>query len=203
MTPKRKPKEAISRERLRALPACPGVYLMKGAYGEVLYVGKAKNLKARVRSYFSGGDGRETVQYLLEQVCAIDTLVTEDERQAIILEADLIKKYKPHYNVRLKDDKAYLLVRLDLAQEWPKLELRRAAKEDGAKYFGPFAFSYELRTLLEIIKRTVPLRTCSDNVLHNRVSNKALRRAVLSAGGSCAVSGLGRTGDEHAAGQYR
>ncbi|MCB0323753.1 MAG: excinuclease ABC subunit UvrC [Bdellovibrionales bacterium] len=160
----------ITPERLRALPRAPGVYLMKDADGEVLYVGKAKNLHARVRSYFTkGDDGRYHLRYLMERIDRVDTLVTEDERQALVLENDLIKKYKPRYNVRLKDDKAHLLVRVDQSHEWPRLELVRHPRDDGARYIGPFAFSYELRAMLDVINRSVPLRTCSDSVIYNRV----------------------------------
>ncbi|HQH27064.1 MAG TPA: excinuclease ABC subunit UvrC [Oligoflexia bacterium] len=185
MSPRKLP-VVVSSERLRALPKLPGVYLMKDKRGSVLYVGKAKNLKARIRSYFSKGDSRQSIPYLLAQVQSVETLVTQDERQAILLESDLIKKYKPHYNVRLKDDKAYLLVRLDLNQDWPRLELVRAAREDGARYFGPYAFSYELRTLLEVIKRTVPLRTCTDHMLHNRV-RPCLEHQIKRCAGPCCL----------------
>jgi len=160
---------AISRERLSALPTLPGVYIMKGVEGNVLYVGKAKNLKNRVRSYFSGGDGRYNALFLVRKACDIETIVTEDERQALILENDLIKKYRPRYNIRLKDDKAHLLVRVDLNSEWPRIELVRWERPDGAKYIGPFAFGYELRTMLDVIRNSIPLRTCSDRVLINRV----------------------------------
>lgn len=159
----------ISRERLKAVPEQPGVYLMKAADGEVIYVGKAKMLRSRVRSYFSGGDERHSVQFLLDRIRSLETIVTEDERQALLLEADLIRKYKPRYNIRLKDDKAYLLVRVNWETEWPRLELVRSEEEDGAQYIGPFPFGYELRTMLELIKRAVPLRTCTDHTLRNRV----------------------------------
>lgn len=165
----KKSSEHITAERLRAMPELPGVYLMKDENGSVIYIGKAKELRSRVRSYFSGSDERYSVQYLLERVRVIDTIVTTDERQALILEADLIRKYKPRYNIRLKDDRSYLSIRIDETGEWPRLELVRGEREDGARYIGPFAFSYELRTMLELIKRTVPLRTCSDHVLRNRV----------------------------------
>lgn len=158
------------RERVRALPALPGVYLMKAEDGEVLYVGKAINLRSRVSSYFgSSDDGRYHLPYLLERVRHVETVVTEGERQALVLENDLIKKYKPRYNIRLKDDKAHLIVRIDMSHEWPRLELVRQVREDGAKYIGPFAFGYELRTMLEVIKRSIPLRTCSNSVIYNRV----------------------------------
>ncbi|MFN8388962.1 MAG: excinuclease ABC subunit UvrC [Bdellovibrionota bacterium] len=164
-----KPSTQISPERIRALPELPGVYLMKDAEGTVLYVGKAKDLRSRVRSYFSGGDERHSVQFLIERAEIIDTIVTHDERQALLLEADLIRKYKPRYNIRLKDDKAYLMVRIDESAEWPRIELVRSQEDDGARYLGPFTFGYELRTVLDVIKRIVPLRTCSDHVLRNRV----------------------------------
>jgi excinuclease ABC subunit C len=183
---RKKKQKAITLQRLRALPKSPGVYLMKNSKGEVLYVGKAKSLRSRVSSYFHKGDDRYNVQFLLEQVSNVDTLVTEDERQAIILESDLIKKYKPRYNVRLKDDKAYLIVRVDLNHEWPCLELTRVVKNDGARYFGPFAFSYELRTLLETIKRSVTLRTCSDKILYNRV-RPCLEYQIKRCAGPCCL----------------
>ncbi len=159
----------VSPERLRMLPQAPGVYLMRSKKGEVLYVGKAKDLRNRVRQYFAKHDGRLSIPYLLRRVSSIETIVTEDERQAIILEADLIRQYKPRYNIRLKDDKSYLLVRIDREADWPRLELVRASREDGAAYLGPFAFGHELRSLMDVVKRTVPLRTCSDHVLRNRV----------------------------------
>ena len=165
----RKETSKVTKERLEALPRKSGVYLMKDAGGEVLYVGKAKDLRSRVRSYFSGSDERHNVQFLIERIDSVETLVTEDERQAIVLESDLIKKYKPRYNIRLKDDKAHLIVRIDMSHQWPRLDLVRSVKDDGARYIGPFAFSYELRTLLEVLKKTIPLRTCSNNVIYNRV----------------------------------
>jgi len=142
---------------------------MKDAEGEVIYVGKANVLRSRVRSYFIGSDERHSVQFLLDRIRSLETIVTEDERQALLLEADLIRKYRPRYNIRLKDDKAYLLVRIDMYAEWPRLELVRTESDDGARYIGPFPFGYELRTMLELIKRSVPLRTCTDHTLRNRV----------------------------------
>ena len=139
---------AVTRERLDSLPDSPGVYLMKDRAGLVIYVGKAKNLSNRVRSYFNGGDDRHSIPYLLERVEQIETIVTQSERQALVLESDLIRKYKPRYNIRLKDDRAYYLVRIDTEHEWPRVELVRKANDDGARYLGPFPFSYELRTVL-------------------------------------------------------
>lgn len=160
--------EKSLRAAVGKFPRASGVYLMKNEAGEVIYVGKAKDLRARVTSYFGAGDGRVQITYLMRKVVTIDKIVTESEYQAFILERDLITKFKPRYNIRLKDDKTYLSVRVDLNQEWPRLELVRRIEEDGARYFGPYGFSYELRALLELIKRVVPLRTCTDTVFHNR-----------------------------------
>jgi excinuclease ABC subunit C len=146
----------------------PGVYLMRDEHHEVIYVGKAKDLKARVRTYFTGGDGRYQIEYLLSRVVSFETIVTQTEEQAFLLERDLITKYKPRYNIRLKDDRAYLSLRVDENAEWPRIELVRKRTDDGARYFGPYAFSSELRNLLEVIKKVVPLRSCADTVLYNR-----------------------------------
>lgn len=165
----RNPEEAFLKKLVSRLSKNCGVYVMKNSQGEVLYIGKAKNLRARVRSYFSGQDTRLQIPFLITQVANIETVITENERQALIMEADLIKKFRPHYNVRLKDDRGHLIVRVDLNVQWPRLEIVRQIADDGALYLGPFAFSYEIRGLLDIVRRTIPLRTCSDSVLRNRV----------------------------------
>ncbi len=155
-------------EQVSAFPRLPGVYLMKNNEGAVIYVGKAKDLRARVKTYFLGGDGRRQIQFLMQRVHTLEKIVTAGEQQALVLERDLITKYKPRYNIRLKDDKAFLSIRVDENEEWPRLELVRKREDDGARYFGPYSFSYELRSMLEIIKRVVPLRTCSNTVFFNR-----------------------------------
>jgi excinuclease ABC subunit C len=156
--------------RLQALnaPVEPGVYLMRDSAQVVIYVGKAKSLRARLKTYFTGGDGRYQIEFLLRRVVAFETIVTQTEEQAFLLERDLISKYKPRYNIRLKDDKNYLSIRIDDRAEWPRLELVRRTENDGATYYGPFAFSGELRNLLEVVRKVIPLRTCSDAVLYNR-----------------------------------
>jgi excinuclease ABC subunit C len=152
----------------KSYPAHPGVYLMKDGAGAVLYVGKALNLKARLRGYFSGADERYQIQFLMKKVTAIETIVCSSEEQALVLERDLIGRYKPRYNIRLKDDKAYLCVRIDTENKWPRLQLVRKVYDDGATYFGPYTNSYELKELLEVMKEVIPLRTCTDTVLYNR-----------------------------------
>jgi excinuclease ABC subunit C len=161
------PKLPQLRKHVSAFPKLPGVYIMKNDAGEVIYVGKAKELRSRVLTYFDRGDGRAQIEFLMRRVIEVDRIVTESEHQAFVLERDLIQKHKPRYNVRLKDDKAFLSIRIG-NDAWPRLELVRRVQDDGARYFGPYAFSYELRELLETIKRAVPLRSCADTVFHNR-----------------------------------
>lgn len=169
-TEERQLEEGLELLRLQAqnAPVEPGVYLMRDAEQVVIYVGKAKSLRTRLRTYFTGGDGRYQIEFLLRKVVSFETIVTQSEEQAFLLERDLIAKYRPRYNIRLKDDRNYLSIRIDLNAQWPRLELVRRTQNDGASYYGPFAFSGELRNLLEVIRKVIPLRTCSDSVLYNR-----------------------------------
>ncbi|PLX78284.1 MAG: excinuclease ABC subunit C [Desulfuromonas sp.] len=140
-------------------PTAPGVYLMQDAAGQVLYVGKAKNLRNRLRTYFSGrGDGRIHIRFLLEKVAAVETIVTDTEKEALLLENTLIKKHRPRYNIDLRDDKTYVMVRLDPREEFPALKVVRRAKEDGARYFGPYASAGAIRQTLKELYRIFPLR---------------------------------------------
>ena len=165
-------------------PTKPGVYLMRDEDKTVIYVGKAKDLRARVRTYFAGGDGRYQIEYLLQRVTSVESIVTQNEEQAFLLERDLITKYKPRYNIKLKDDRAYLSIRIDQNAEWPRLELVRKVAQDGASYFGPYAFSSELRNLLEVTKKVLPLRSCSDSVLYNR-ARPCLEYQIKRCAGPC------------------
>jgi excinuclease ABC subunit C len=151
-------------ERIEALPQAPGVYLMKSARERVLYVGKAQNLRARVRSYFGGGDGRMQVPALVRKVADVSVLVTPSVKEALLLENELIKQHKPPFNVRLRDDKQYLGLRLDLRESWPRLVQVRRFARDGALYFGPYTSSTGLRQSLSQLRRIFPLRSCSDAV---------------------------------------
>ncbi len=144
---------------LKKFPTATGVYLMKGAQGAVLYVGKAKQLRNRLRSYFStAGDGRAHIRFLMNRVEAIETIVTDTEKEALILENTLIKKYRPRYNINLRDDKTYVSLRIDLREEFPTLQLVRRVKKDGARYFGPYSSSTAVRETLKLIYRIFPLR---------------------------------------------
>ena len=151
-------------ERIESLPQAPGVYLMKSAKGRVLYVGKAQNLRARVRSYFGGGDGRVQVPRLVRRIADVSVLVTPSVKEALLLENELIKQHRPPFNVRLRDDKQYLGLRLELRQSWPRLTQVRRFERDGALYFGPYTSSGALHQSLAQLRRVFPLRSCSDAV---------------------------------------
>ena len=140
-------------------PTSAGVYLMKDATGEILYVGKAKNLRARLRSYVKAGrDARPQIKFLMERAVTIETIVTDTEKEALILENTLIKKHRPRYNIHLRDDKTFVSLRIDLREEFPMLEVVRQVRPDGARYIGPFASSSALRQTLKEIYRIFPLR---------------------------------------------
>jgi len=154
--------------KLETIPVDPGVYLLKDRNGKVLYIGKAKSLRPRVRSYFrDGGDGRFQVRFLMKRVRDFDTLVARSEKEALILENNLIKQYKPRYNIRLKDDKSYLSAKVT-NHAWPRITVTRRIVKDGGRYFGPFGSADGLRETIDVIRKVFPLRTCSDGVFRNR-----------------------------------
>ncbi len=155
-------------ERVEALPTGPGVYLFRNARGRVLYVGKAQNLKSRVRSYFrGGGDGRVQIPQLMERVVDLDVVVTPSVKDALLLENELIKRHKPPFNVRFRDDKQYLGLRIDTREPWPRPTPVRRFKDDGAAYFGPYTSSQSLRDAISNLRRIFPLRSCSDPVFRD------------------------------------
>ncbi|MDW8094471.1 MAG: excinuclease ABC subunit UvrC [Caldimicrobium sp.] len=156
---------------LETIPRAEGVYLFKNAKGEVLYVGKAKDLKARISSYFRGPVLSPKIHALLEQANSIDYFLTSNEKEALLLEATFIKKYRPKYNVLLRDDKNYPLLRLSLGEEYPALHIvRKRKKGDQALYFGPFTSARSLREILKLLSRTFPLRKCSISEMRRRKS---------------------------------
>src|SRR4029453_4334197 len=155
-------------ERIAAVPAAPGVYLLKDAQGRVIYVGKAGSLRARVRSYLRGGDERSQVRFLVGKLADFETLVTASDKEALIPENNLIKQYRPRYNIRLKDDKSYVSVKVTVQDPWPRVLVTRRIVKDGSRYFGPFASASAVRDTLDAIRKIFPLRTCSDPVFRNR-----------------------------------
>jgi len=154
--------------KLELIPPDPGVYLLRDKAGKVLYVGKAKSLRARVRAYFrDGGDTRFQVRFLMSRVKDFETLVTASEKEALILENNLIKQYRPRYNIRLKDDKSYLSAKVT-RHAWPRIMVTRKIVKDGGRYYGPFGSADGLRETIDVIRKVFPLRTCSDAVFRNR-----------------------------------
>lgn len=148
-------------EKLKLLPDAPGVYLMKDAQGEIIYVGKAEVLKKRVRSYFrSSHNHGPKVKLLVGKIADLETIVTTNELEALILELNLIKKYRPKYNISLKDDKSYPFIKVTLGEEFPRIFPTRHVVSDGSRYFGPYANAGAMHEALRIIRRLFPLRTC-------------------------------------------
>jgi excinuclease ABC subunit C len=151
----------LDREFLGTVTEAPGVYLMRDAAGGVLYVGKAVNLKKRLASYarHPGGDHTKTAM-LLARVRAIETIITRTEKEALILEASLIKQHRPKYNVILRDDKNYPLIKVTVQEEWPRVVMTRRRQRDGARYFGPFASAGAMWNTLRLLNELFPLRRC-------------------------------------------
>ena len=172
---KREPEsaEVISAEELKqrvgGLPREPGVYIMRDKSGAVIYVGKARNLRSRVRSYFTkSGDTRYFVRLLDKILSRIDFIVTANEKEAVLLEANLIKRHRPRYNIKLRDDKNYLLIRVEKSKEFPRLEVVRRFRKDNAKYFGPYHSARSARAAARFASRHFHLRICSDRDLKSR-----------------------------------
>ena len=160
----------ISREVLPTFPTGPGVYLMKGTGGKIVYVGKAKNLRRRLSSYFQNKERLPgKVQVMMTKVQSIDFLCTATEKEALLLEASLIKKHRPKYNIVLRDDKQYILFCMDRNHPFPALRLTRTVKRNGSIYFGPFTSALSARETKKVIDRLFPLRKCRDTVFRNRV----------------------------------
>lgn len=149
-------------EKITTFPAQNGVYLMKDARGHIIYVGKAKNLRQRVRQYFTEHDTRYQIRFLMARVADIDFIETHTESEALLLENSLIKKHQPRYNVFLKDDKTYLGLKLTMEHNFPRLIETRRIKKDGGLYYGPFTSAEGLREVKDFIYRHFQLRTCSD-----------------------------------------
>ncbi len=157
------------KEKVKEFPQTPGVYLMKNAAEKIIYVGKAKNLRARVRSYFAGagGHGAKT-RLLVQQIAFVDYILTNTEVEAFLLEASLIKKHRPRYNIRLKDDKSYPYIRVSVADRFPRLYLARRVKKDGAVYFGPYTSGAAVWGTIRFLNRTFMIRDCKDGFFASR-----------------------------------
>ena len=179
------------RLKLDHLPDSPGCYLMKSG-GTVIYVGKAKNLKNRVRQYFHESKHTPKVQAMVEKVDDFDIVLVDGELEALILECNLIKLHRPWYNILLKDDKHYPYIRVDMREAFPTVDLVRRAEKDGAKYFGPYIGTTVVREMLDVVRMIFPVRTCSRSI-H---PDKPVRPCVHYEVGQCMGPCAGRTDEK-------
>jgi excinuclease ABC subunit C len=179
-------------ERLSALPTKPGVYYMKDVNGQVIYVGKAINLRNRVRSYFHSPTGQQPkVRRLVEHVADLEFIVTSSELEALILECNLIKKHRPHYNVRLKDDKQYPYIKISLQDDYPRIYTVRHMEADGARYFGPFTSSKAVFHTMELLRKLFPYLSCK-----REITGKDKRACLYHYIGRCAAPCIGAVSRE-------
>jgi excinuclease ABC subunit C len=164
-------------ERVRTLPLEPGCYLMKDRAGEIFYVGKAASLRDRVRGYFSGSDTRQFVDWLDDILDEIEFVVVRNEKEALLLERTLVRQHQPRFNVKLRDDKNFIHLRLETRpaaddaprrRKFPRVEVVRNPRDDGARYFGPYHSATSVRQTLRVLNRHFQLRTCRDTVIENR-----------------------------------
>ncbi len=158
----------LFKEILERTPTEPGVYLMRNKTDKIVYVGKARNLRSRLRTYFTGADPRPFAKRLNRILGNVETMITRNEKEALLLENRLIKAHQPRYNVKLRDDKNFLSLKVDVRKDWPRVEVVRRQKRDGAHYFGPYHSASSIRQMLRVLNRYFGLRTCPDNVLNNR-----------------------------------
>ncbi len=160
-------------QRLKDLPSNSGVYIMKSKEGQILYIGKARNLTKRVHQYFGNKANRtEKVLKLVSKVHDFEYIITSNEVEALVLENNLIKKHKPPYNILLKDDKNYPFIKINTKKDFPKVEVVRKLKNDGAKYFGPYMIGVSSKEILGLIHSAFPLRTCDLDMNHIPASHR-------------------------------
>ncbi len=150
------------------LPSDAGVYVFLDAASKPIYIGKAAGLRNRVRAYLNGTDTRPSVRHIRRLAREVDVFVTETTKDALLLENALIKQHQPRFNIRLRDDKTYFSLRLDMKAEWPRLEIVRRRRVDGAHYFGPYPSGFACRRTIQWLNALFPIRTCQDSVLYNR-----------------------------------
>jgi excinuclease ABC subunit C len=170
----------IDESILNNLPESPGVYFFKDREGQIIYIGKARNLRDRVRSYFREGPRDVKTEHLIKNIDQVDILLTENEKEAFLLENNLIKEHTPKYNVNLRDDKTYISLRVSLNQPYPGIYFTREIKNDGALYLGPYPHARDLKDVLKLVQCIYPVRRCKDSVF-----NKRKRPCILFDIGKC------------------
>ncbi len=170
------------RATLAKLPTKPGVYLMKDARGQVLYVGKAQNLRSRVRSYWQKEDsaglgmGQHLIRSVVDRIVDVDYTITDSVGEALLLEGNLVKRFQPPFNVRLKDDKSYPYIKITSNDDFPRIERTRKLPKDGSRYFGPYASASSVDEAMNLVRRLFPFRTCTIDI---REGERALQRPCL------------------------
>ncbi|NUN05542.1 MAG: excinuclease ABC subunit UvrC [Bdellovibrio sp.] len=159
----------LVRDKVKEFPTQSGVYLMKNLADKIIYIGKAKNLRSRVRSYFTDSkDHSPKTRLLVQNIDEVEYILTKTEVEAFLLEASLIKKHRPKYNIRLRDDKAYPYIRLSWADDYPRLYLARKVKKDGSLYFGPYTSGFAVQGTIRFLNRTFKIRDCTDMMFKTR-----------------------------------
>ncbi|NPV69647.1 MAG: excinuclease ABC subunit UvrC [Firmicutes bacterium] len=186
-------------EKVRNLPELPGVYLFKDSRGKVIYIGKAISLRNRVRSYFQVGQAyTRRLTGLTANIADLEYITTGSEVEALILESNLVKKYRPRYNIKLRDDKHFPYLRITLDEDWPRALIARSMKKDGSRYFGPYTRAGSLRETLDLLRRVFPYRTCSNDAFRN-----ARRPCLNYQIGRCLGPCCGHVGKEAYGGMIR
>ncbi len=172
-------------EELNRTPLKPGVYLMRNAEDKVIYVGKAKILKNRLRQYFQKTAHNERITQMISLIKRFEYIITDSEYEALILECNLIKKYKPKYNVLLKNDRGYPYIKVTLNEKFPRVLIARKVENDGGRYFGPYYSSWSVNTTIEALNKIFPLRTCSKNISGDKKERVCLNYHIGLCLGPC------------------
>ncbi|MGH9283979.1 MAG: GIY-YIG nuclease family protein, partial [Acidimicrobiales bacterium] len=178
----------ITRPPAGTIPDAPGSYQFKDRDGRVIYVGKAKSLRHRLSNYFvHPGALTPRTRQMVTAAETVEWIAVANEVEALFLEFNLIKTHKPRFNIRLKDDKSYPYLAVTLDQEWPRAQVMRGARRKGVRYFGPFAHAYAIRETLDLLLRTFPIRTCSDNKLerHQKLGRPCLYAHIEKCSAPC------------------
>ena len=183
---------SVIEDKLKLLPSDPGVYVMLGQEGQVIYVGKAKNLKNRVRQYFQAGAKPDKVLAMVKNIADFYYIIVPSEIDALSLENNLIKKYKPRYNILLKDDKTYPYLKIDLKEDFPTFRITRRIKRDGAKYFGPYMGGISVNSLLDTLNLLYSVRPCDKALTEGKVLKPCLNYHLKKCLAPCA-GGVSRT----------
>lgn len=175
----------IDKNKLKDLPENPGVYLMKDENGKIIYIGKARNLKNRVRQYFNASEKTIKVATMVDHIADFELIITDTEMEALILECNLIKKNMPRFNILLKDDKTYPYIKVTTNEKYPRVILIREVKKDGAKYYGPFTNVYSVRQTVELLNKLYSLKRCSKKFKNGKVERPCLNYHIKECPGMC------------------